>query len=541
MGQATRMKEPDSKVQLIDSMKMRRLIAVLAIATLGCGESAPSALEFSSPGSLSADSGKGSFVFGVSTAASQIEDQNPNVDWYAWTAPMPDGLGKGEFVGDAVRGYSLALDDVDLIEEMNLDSYRFSVEWARIEPARDFIDESALAHYDALIDELTERGIEPMITVHHFSNPLWVDDPRIGGCPDGVTSDYVCGWHDEEGGDAIVEELAEHARLLGERYGDRVDDWATVNEPINYLIASYGVGVFPPGRSLMFSDFDGFMGVVRNYVRAHVAIYDALKEADTVDADGDGIAASVGFTLSVAEWTATRDNRRSEDDEDIAARDRVKAAYHYAFPEALLGGAFDSNLDGSYDEPHPEWQGKLDWLGVQYYSRIGVSGDRAVIPGVDAMVCFGEFDLGSCVPPEDESHYVPSMKYEYYEPGLYNVLADFGERWPELPLIVTESGLATEVGTRRAEHVVRSLEQIAKALKEGVDVRGYYHWSLTDNFEWAEGFHPRFGLYRVDYDSYARTPTEGATVLGTIAAGRAVTVEQRERYGGLGPMTPESQ
>jgi len=517
------------------------LVSLSAALLASCGDSKPAAITFADPGSLSAPSGRGHFRFGVSTAATQIEDANPNVDWYAWTAPAPEGLGKGAFVGDAVQGYSRALDDVDLVAGMNLDSYRFSVEWARVEPVRDQIDEDALAHYDQLIDALVARGIAPMITLHHFSNPLWVDDPRISGCPDGVTEDYLCGWDNSEGADAIVEELAEHARLLGARYGDRVDDWATVNEPINYLIASYGVGFFPPGKSLLFSNFAGFMGVVRTYVRAHVAMYDALKEADTVDADGDGIAASVGFTLSVAEWSASRDNRPSDDPEDTGARDRVKNVYHYAFPEAVVAGDFDSNLDGTYDESHPEWVGKIDWLGVQYYSRISVSGDRAVIPGVDAMVCFGDFDLGSCVAPEDESHYVPSMGYEYFEPGLYNVLRDFSARWPELPLIVTESGIATNVGKRRAEHIVRSLEQISRALKEGVDVRGYFHWSLTDNFEWAEGYEPRFGLFRVDYDSYERSATEGATLLGEIAGTRSVTSEQRSKLGGLGPMASETE
>ena len=170
-----------------------------------------------------------------------------------------------------------------------------------------------------------------------------------------------------------------------------------------------------------------------------------------------------------------------------------------------------------------------------------MSADRAILPGVDAMVCMGGLDLGSCLWPDDMTHWVPTMRYEYYEPGVYNVLTDFAARWPDLPMVVTESGLATEVGRRRAEHVVRSLEQIARAAADGADVRGYYHWSLTDNFEWAEGFGPRFGLYTVDYASYARTPTEGATVLGEIAASRALTSEQRQEYGGLGPMTPEPE
>ena len=131
------------------------------------------------------------------------------------------------------------------------------------------------------------------------------------------------------------------------------------------------------------------------------------------------------------------------------------------------------------------------------------------------------------------------MHYEYWSPGLYNVLVDFGEGFPDLPLAVTEGGIATEVGARRADNIVRSLESIGQAIDEGVDVRGYYHWSLMDNFEWSEGYEPRFGLYRVDLDSYERTPTEGATVLGKIASQRAVSAELLETYGGQGPMHSE--
>ena len=247
-----------------------------------------------------------------------------------------------------------------------------------------------------------------------------------------------------------------------------------------------------------------------------------------------------GLPSSVAEWLPARDNLVSDNPEDIAARDRVKNAYHYVFVESLRRGQFDSDLDMTYEEEQPTWAGKLDWLGVQYYSRLSVSGDRQILPGVDAMVCFGGYDLGSCLLPEDETKWVPDMNYEYYEPGIYNVLKDFSERWPDLPMTVSESGLATRVGKRRAEHVVRSLEQIYRAIEEGADVRGYYHWSLTDNFEWAEGYEPRFGLYSVDLDTYTRTPTEGATVLGEIAKSRAITSAQREQFGGTGPMTPET-
>lgn len=496
-------------------------------------------LVFGAPGSLTGPAGLGSFRFGVATAATQIEDDNPHTDWWAFTAPEPEGAGQGVPVGDAVRGFSKALEDVALIAQTNLDTYRFSVEWARVEPVRDAVDEDALDHYGALLDGLVEAGITPMVTVHHFSNPAWVDDPRVSGCSGGPSDTHLCGWSHPEGGPLIVEEVAEHAALIAQRYGDRVDDWATVNEPVNYLLAAYGVGVFPPGKQLLLTDFDGLIDTYRNYLAAHAAIYDAIKANDTVDADGDGVAAHVGLTLNSVKWAPARDNAPSADPADLAAADRMDYVYHRMVPRAVTEGGFDPDLDGTLDEPHPEWAGRLDWLGVQYYSRQGVSAEPPAIPLLELMICFGEFDFGTCLPPDDPSKWVPDMHYEYWEPGLYEVLAGLSETFPELPLVVTESGIATNEGKRRAEHVVRSLEQIHRAVAEGADVRGYFHWSLMDNFEWAEGYLPRFGLFFVDFDTYARTPTEGATVLGEIAGARRLTSAQRDTYGGTGPMTPE--
>ncbi len=521
-------------------------LLALLLPVVACGsdddptETPLPGLNFADPGNIASEAGRGSFSFGVATAATQIEDQNTRTDWWAWTSPEPNGLGNGEPVADAVMGFSRALQDVDLIAGLGLDVYRFSVEWGRIEPQRDVVDEAAVTHYDALLHSLQERGVRPMITLHHFSNPVWVDDPRVAGCPDGPTDGHLCGWDHPEGGAEIVAELAEHAALLARRYGDKVDDWATLNEPVNYLIASYGAGIFPPGKALLLTDADRFFDAVRNYLAAHVAIYDAIKANDLVDADGDGRAADVGMTLSVAKWTPARDNLPSTEPEDVAAAERVTNVYHYLFPESLRRGAFDPQLDGSYSESHPDWEGKLDWLGVQYYFRAGVSGAAPIIPRVDAVVCFGPLDQGSCLPPEDATHWVPSMGYEFWAPGLYEILSDFSSRWPDLPMTVTESGIATESGTRRAEHIVRSLEQIHRAREEGVDVRGYYHWSLMDNFEWAEGWEPRFGLFHVERgNDFRRVETEGATILREIIAERRVTPEQSETYGGLGPMTAE--
>ena len=384
-----------------------------------------------------------------------------------------------------------------------------------------------------------------MITVHHFSSPIWVDDfTKTEGCgPDDTpTDDDLCGWDHPTGGQEVIEEIREHAALLARTYGDRIDDWCTITEPINYLLASYGQQVFPPGKNLLLGDDPTQLVVVlRNYIAAHVAIYEAIRENDTIDADGDGVAAEIGLSLSIVDWIPASRNRPSEDQADIDARDRVDYVFHYLWIDSLLNGSFDSDFDGTADEQHPDWKDKIDWLGVQYYFQSGVTANPALIPLVDATVCLPPVDFGTCVRLDDPTKYVPEMRYWYYEPGIYNVIMAMSERYAGLPLVVTEAGIATNTGARRAENVVRTLEQVQRAIDEGADVRGYYHWSLMDNFEWAEGYGPRFGLYTVDRDDFSRTPTEGATVLSEIAGARAITGAQRDQYGGLGPMTPEEE
>src|SRR5262249_38719218 len=152
----------------------------------------------------------------------------------------------------------------------------------------------------------------------------------------------------------------------------------------------------------------------------------AIKAADTIDADGDGVAASVGLTKEAGEWVAAVNGDVSTDPVDTKARDRLLWVYQYLFVEALRQGGLDTNLDGTLDEQHPEWKGTLDWLGVQYYFRAGVTGVNPLIPVVAVTPCFGGFGQGSaCVPPLDPTYLVPVMGYEHDPAGLSLVLSDF--------------------------------------------------------------------------------------------------------------------
>lgn len=524
-------------------------VAVACLASVACGDDGgsppPAPISYAPIGSLTGEAGRGGFRFGAASAATQIEDMNPLTDWYLWTRPVAEGgLGKGrEFIGEAVGGYTRAIADVGLAADLNLDSYRFSIEWARVEPTRDVWDEAAFAHYGEVLDALAARGIRPLITVHHFSNPVWIADPRDPICanatPPGTPTDTnLCGLGGP-GGPLVVEEMAELAGELARRYGDRVDEWATLNEPVNYLLASYGIATFPPGRFTIGSLFTDFIPIVRDFLEAHARMYDAIAAADTIDADGDGDAAAIGLTLSVADWQPAGGGRPSTDPRDTAAADKLTYVYHYMAIDAFTRGTFDADVDGTGEEPHPDWMDRLDWLGVQYYFRAGVTGQSQAIRELGLTPCFGTFDFGACLRPADPTFCVPTMGYEFYAPGLHTILMAMSARYPDLPLVVTEAGIATDTGARRAENVVRVLEQIERARTAGADVRGYYYWSLYDNFEWAEGYRPHFGLYRVDLPSLDRTATEGATVLSAIAAARALTTAQRQQYGGDGPMTPE--
>ncbi|MGE3762378.1 MAG: family 1 glycosylhydrolase, partial [Kofleriaceae bacterium] len=274
----------------------------------------------------------------------------------------------------------------------------------------------------------------------------------------------------------------------------------------------------------------------------HAAMYKAIKANDTVDADGDGNPADVGLSMSVASWQPARGNKPSTNADDIAAAERITYIMHYLFVDAALNGTFDGNVDGDPEEQHPEWANTIDWLGLQYYFRAGVSADRPLIPAPASLTpCIGGFDVGSCLPALDPTYCVPTMGYEGYAQGIEKIITDHAARYPGLPLVVSEAGIATSTGKRRAENVVRVLEAMERARADGADLRGYYHWSLTDNFEWAEGYVPKFGLYAVDRSTFARTETEGATALRDIATARALTTAQREDYGGEGPMTPDPQ
>jgi len=382
------------------------------------------------------------FVWGTATAAHQIEGGNWNNDWWAWEhAP---GTPCAEPSGDACDSWNRGADDVALVADMGLGSYRFSLEWSRIEPEEGEWSRAAVDHYRGQCEALRSHGIEPTVTFHHFTTPRWVAER--GGWEDPVTADRFaafCG------------------RLAGE-LGDEIGRACTINEPNVVATVGWLLGFFPPGRT----DHDLRLRVNDVFVDAHRKAVDAIREG------APGVP--VGLTLSMTEYQAVDGG-----DERTA---RMRHEMEDVFLDATEGD---------------------DFLGVQTYSRMRIGPDGILGPedGVPVL------DMGYELWPQS------------LEACLRRAWAHTGGR---VPLLVTENGIGTTDDSQRIAYMHAALDGVLRALADGVDVRGYTYWSLLDNFEWAYGYRPRFGLVSVDRETFERIPKPSAAWYREVVRGNAL-------------------
>jgi beta-glucosidase len=382
------------------------------------------------------------FTWGTATAAHQIEGGNVNNDWWAFE----HGAGSvcSEPSGDACDSWDRWGDDVDLVAELGLDNYRFSVEWSRIEPADGEVSHAALAHYRRLCEGLKARGIDPVVTFHHFTTPLWLTEQ--GGWESGMA----------------VERFARFCTIVAAALGDVMSRACTINEPNIVATMGWHAGLFPPGKN----DVDLARDVARHFVDAHRAAVEAIRSA------APGIP--VGLTLSMTDY-------------QLAPGGEAKL-------ESIRHHAEDVFLDATKGD---------DFLGVQTYTRqlIGPQGWAGYEEGVPVL------DMG----------------YEFYPAALGNCLTRAWEYTKgALPLLVTENGIGTTDDDQRIDYVRQALVGVLDAIDEGIDVRGYTYWSLLDNFEWALGYRPRFGIVSVDRATFARTPKSSARWFASVAAANAL-------------------
>lgn len=409
------------------------------------------------------------FRWGVATSAFQTEGGITD-DWTAWI----DEGGAPEY-GDGVDSWNRWEEDLDLAVGLGLDTYRISLEWSRLEPQDGTWDLTAFAHYHRVIEGIRARGMDPVLTLHHYTNPIWFAE---GGS-----------WTRDD----AVSQFEDLAARVAQELGDVIDVYNPMNEPMLYAAGCKLAAIYPGGA---FNDGAAFEHMYRNLLFAHAAAATALREHDLVDADGDGATTSIWAVT--AAWPAWPADPESED--DIAAASRYHQAYNHAFPGALVSGEFDANLDGDTDDPgegyHAELASTLDVIGVNYYSRTFVVALEASALG--GLPCMPGMGCGSPGPVAGDNG------NEVYPEGLYDALVDF-TRWG-LPLWVTENGVADEDDDLRPSFIVTHLAEIARAIQDGAPVGGYLHWSLMDNYEWRAGYDLDFGLYTVDAETNDRAP-----------------------------------
>jgi beta-glucosidase len=384
------------------------------------------------------------FLWGTSTAAHQVEGGNWNNDWWAWEhAP---GTPCKETSGDACDHWHRYPDDIALLADLGFGTYRFSLEWSRIEPEDGEWSRASLDHYRRMCATCKDHGLAPIVTFHHFTTPRWLAAQG--------------GWE----APATAERFARFCERATADLGDLVDWACTLNEPNIVATIGYLVGRFPPGKQ----DADARRRVNDVLIDAHT------KGAAAIHA-GPGDA-KVGLTLAMAQWWPV--------DGGEAMIERYRRNMEDVYLDATRGD---------------------DFIGVQTYTRnrIGPDGELEPEPGVETT----------------------TMGYEFWPEALEATIRRAWSVTGSVPVYVTENGIATTDDTRRIEYVRRALHGVRACLDDGIDVRGYNYWSALDNFEWAYGYEPQFGLIAVDRETFERAPKSSARWLGDIAKANALADE----------------
>ena len=445
------------------------------------------------------------FLMGSATASFQVENGNAGTDWGVW-ATLPGKIKGGDKPDDGPDMLAHIDEDVASMVATSQNAYRFSLEWGKLYPTRasldaDTPDPAVLAKYEELVKKLRAANVTLMLTLSHFTLPVYLADPRAKG---------PFGWENPDTATAF----ATYCERIAARFGASVDLWATINEPIVAPLGGYIQGGFPPGLTL---EVERALTVAKAEAYAHARCYDAIKKADTRDADGDGKAALVGPVLHQRDVVP----RDPNDAEDVAAADRVRYLNNLWFANTSTRGDFDDDFDGKLDGPNdkkadPALANRADFLGVNYYTAMeAASSGGVVLPRVNAVI---KADRLPTPRPKTDFH------WDIHPAGFGVVLDEIAQY--KLPVYVTENGIADSKDVNRSRFLAEHLFEVGYAMKRGLDVRGYFHWSLIDNFEWNSGFCPRFGL--VAYDTKAKTRTlrkSADTFARIIRAGKVAQAE----------------
>ena len=529
----------------------RWLIAGTCLAALACSTSAdpaPAADESAITGPDRAGFPKG-FVFGTAIAGFQVDMGCPTLpaaqcedrasDWYQWiTTPRITGnpilFMSKDRPASGPGFYETYERDLDrAATELGGSAMRLSIEWSRVFPRATFgvtghaalkalASPEGLAFYHRVFAAMKQRGLKPFVTVNHYTLPLWIHDGNLcnqslGDC----IAAGRAGWADPNRA-RIVSEIAKYAGFLGEEFGGEVDSWATLNEPFSAVVVSGYLAATParsspPGLSAAWMSVSGAKTAASAMVEANARIYDALKATDTKDADGDGTKAEVGIVYAFSDITPLTDN----DDDRRTAAD-AQYFFHDMFMDGVVHGRLDENWDqGPGRAPvRADLANRVDFIGVNYY--FGFAAQRSWVPL-------------SFVSPYVTFNLLKGQLFDEERPqGIYPVLMAVSKKYGK-PLYVTETGTTQDNAARGAAWMVKTLAETRHAIRDGADVRGYFAWSLMDNYEWNHGMGMRFGMFAVDPATKARTLREAGQTFAAISKARDVPADLERKYARIFP------
>jgi beta-glucosidase len=424
------------------------------------------------------------FLWGVATSSHQYEGGNTNNQWHAWerAGHIKSGEASGHACDwwDAASGQAEA--DFDRAAAMGVNALRLSLEWSRIEPRAGEWDGAALDRYRKLLAGLRARGLAPMVTLHHFTHPIWFAERGGFLAPDAVPL------------------FTRYVSRAVEALRDLCDCWCTINEPNVYSVRGYQLGGWPPGR---VGDISGAVRAQATMARAHAAAYREIHRLQPT--------ARVGWAQHFNTFDPA--NPRSPLDRLVAGVQ--DAGFNDFFPRAVLTGraAFPFGL---FAGDLTEVKGTCDWVGINVYARDLVAFDLRA-----PTTLFGRRFAAPGAPQGDKG--VDSLFGGIYPAGIARVarrVSAFGK-----PIYVTENGVADASDRLRPWLIAHAVRAMHDAIAEGIDLRGYFHWSLVDNFEWDEGWGMRFGLYALDEKTQQRAPRPSAALYGSIARANTLTPE----------------
>jgi beta-glucosidase len=411
------------------------------------------------------------FLFGAATAGHQVEGDNRDSDWWAWE--HRPGSPVAEPSGTACEHYTRYPEDVALLAQAGLNTYRYSVEWSRIEPSEGDFDAQAIEHYRRMTQAVVDAGVIPMVTLNHFTVPQWFASRG--------------GWMAGDAADVFGRFCERVVRAIG----DLVPWWCTLNEPGNVAVGGYlGALGWPPGTG----DYIHWKRAARGLTGAHRRALAVVKSLQP--------SARVGATHGMIEWLPSAAAR--------PAVDQVRRLFEDAF------------LDASADD---------DYIGVQTYTRLPVPLPAVLAPAVYAAMAVppvrerllpvlirrATAQFGDRGDTADDGVRRTQMGYEFWPEAIAATLHRAASLFPGKDLVVTEHGVAADDDAERVEFITRGLAAVRGAMDDGLPVRGYIYWSLLDNFEWTLGYRPTFGLIAVDRATQQRSVRPSAGFLGGVA------------------------